>query len=344
IINNTQQKPEWHNSPNHTLGDPGGRMLVTNGGGLTFYQHIVAGNSTFAPGSYSASLYLMNVNQVGVCSPNPLLPKINFRVEFNTAATGTTGWVELQSVAATGVAQSANPTWVRLGGVFALPQTAARIRLTLVDNGGSGCGNDFAIDDIQFATCPSGGPLPVRFLGINAVQKGAGVNVSWSTGMELDNQQFEVQRSVDGNEPWTTVSSERGMGNSAVGRNYLKYDATPIIGYNFYRIKQTDFDGNARYSLVASVKVGNDKTTITVLNNPFNSNIKVDFISDKNATVFAKLVDATGRQVSTAKWILAKGRNQKSFDNVANLNTGMYIFTVTDETGNVLFNNKMIKQ
>src|SRR5882757_4457695 len=187
IINNTQQRPEWHNAPDHT-GNTNGRMLVVNGAAETFYQKTITNSpSNFIPGSYAASLFLMNINTPGTCSPNPLLPTITFIVEYNTAATGTTGWVQLQNVTATSVPQSATPTWVQLGGVFNLPVTAARIRLTLSDGVMSGCGNDFAIDDIKFATCPSGSPLPVQFLNLAAARHGSGVIINWSTATETNN-------------------------------------------------------------------------------------------------------------------------------------------------------------
>jgi hypothetical protein len=343
IADNTQQKPEWHASANHTTGDAGGKMLVTNGGGLTFYQHVISGPG-FLAGSYAASLFLMNINTPGTCSPNPLLPKMTFRVEYNVAASGNTGWNELQSVSAFGVPQSAAPTWVKLGGVFGLPETALRIRLTIVDNGGSGCGNDFAIDDIQFATCPSGGPLPVEFLGINAVQKGIGVNINWSTASELNNRTFEVERSADGNEPWVSITAVNAGGNSSVQRNYTRYDASPAPGYNYYRIKQTDLDGNFRYSLTAKVKFGSDKTGVSVLNNPFIDVLNVDLLGNKTEAVQARLLDMTGRQVAAARWVIAKGRNRKVFDNVSNLVRGIYVFTVTDNSGNVIFNGKLMKQ
>src|SRR5690606_25365860 len=140
--------------------------------------------------------------------------------------------------------------------------------ITLNNGTDPGCGNDFAIDDIQVATCPEGAPLPVQFLGINAVQKGSGVNVSWSTSFEQNNQYFNVERSVDGR-TWETINSVASKGNSSVVVNYTAYDAKPNAGNNLYRIKQFDLDGRVSTSSIAKIKVNIDKTTATVLANPF---------------------------------------------------------------------------
>ncbi|MEP6712858.1 MAG: T9SS type A sorting domain-containing protein [Ferruginibacter sp.] len=345
IINNTQQRSEWHNSPDHTPASVNGKMLVVNGTDQTFYQKEITNTpGNFIPGSYSASLFLMNVNTPGTCAPDALLPTITFIVEYNTAATGTTGWIQLETVTATSVPQSPNPTWIQLGGVFNLPAVAARIRLTLSDGIVSGCGNDFAIDDIKFATCPSGGPLPVQFLNVTASSKGSGVSVNWSTASEANNKYFDLEKSIDGGDNWKLVNTVYTTGNSNGQRNYNSYDAKPLGGYNYYRIKQVDTDGNFKYSITVRVKINIDRTAITVLANPFVSNIAVDFLTATNSTVYVRLVDITGKQVATQRWAVPKGSSRHSMDNVSNLSKGMYIISVTDENGTVLYNNKLMKQ
>ena len=344
IINNTQQRIEWHNAPDHTPASVNGKMLVANGAAETFYQKEITNlPGNFTPGSYSASLYLMNTNTPGTCAPDPLLPTITFIVEYNTAASGTTGWVQLQSVTAASVPQSPTPTWLQLGGVFVLPVNAARIRLTLSDGTVSGCGNDFAIDDIKFATCPSGGPLPVEFLNISATAKGSGVSVNWSTASETNNKYFIVEKSTDGSS-WSILNTVYTNGNSNTVKNYNSYDARPIGGYNYYRVKQVDTDGEFKYSVTVKVKINIDRTSVTVLANPFINNITVDFLSNSNSTVNVRLVDVTGRQVAAQKWTISRGSSRKRMENVASLSKGMYIITVTDENGNLVYNNKLIKQ
>lgn len=344
IINNTQQRGEWHNAPNHTASSVNGKMLVVNGSAETFYIRTITNGSTgFLPGSYAASLFLMNVNTPGTCAPAPLLPTITFQVEYNTSATGTTGWIQLQSVTANAVPQVATPTWNQLGGVFNLPVPAQRVRLTLTDGTASGCGNDFAIDDIKFATCPEGGPLPVNFLSLNAAVKGGGVAINWNTSFESNNRYFDVEKSLDGNN-WTTINSVNGSGNSSVVKTYSSYDAKPIAGNNYYRIRQVDTDGRFKFSDVAKVKVVIEKTGISVVANPFVNNIVVDFLSPINQNLSVRIMDISGKVLGAEKWKITKGSSRMNYSNVNNLQKGMYIFTVTDEDGNIIYNNKLVKQ
>jgi Secretion system C-terminal sorting domain len=344
ITYGTQQRPEWHDAPDHTPNDIYGDMLIVNGAPVSFYTHTITNGTTgFLPGSYAASLFLMNVNTPGTCAPAPLLPTLTFSVEYNTSATGNAGWIQLQNVTANSVPQSANPTWVQLGGVFNIPALAQRVRLSISAGISSGCGNDFAIDDIKFATCPDGGPLPVDFINITAAQKGGGVAVNWSTASEHNNKYFDVEKSIDGNN-WTTINSLGGAGNSSTLKNYSSYDSKPIAGYNYYRIKQVDIDGKFKYSNVAKAKIVVDRTGVTVLANPFVNNITVDFLSNTNQSVSVRLTDISGKVIASEKWKVAKGSSRLIYNNVNNIQRGMYIFTVTDDNGNVIYNNKLMKQ
>ena len=353
VTNNVHQKPEWHTSPDHT-GNLNGKMLVINGLAETFYQHTIdrANPSgqvppNFAAGHYSSSLYLMNIDPPGVCAPNPLLPTITFKVEYKAA---DNSWVQLggSPVTVASVPQSATPTWVKLGGVFTLPVTGTfivtKIRITLNDGTTGGCGNDFAIDDIKFASCPSGSPLPVSFLNFSAAQKGSGVRVDWATSTEVNNRYFNVERSIDGGASWTAFATVQGKGNGASVQNYTAYDPSPIPGYNYYRLQQVDRDNVYHYSSIAKVKINVDKIGISVIENPFVNKVTVDFLSPLSQSVTARLYDLSGRRIAQVKWDLSKGTTRKEMNTGNAISKGMYILSITDENGVSLFHDKLIKQ
>lgn len=345
VINYTDQNAGWHKSIDHTPGDVDGRSLVVNGKAENFYRRGVTKANGYPAGFYSVSFFIMNVDIPGTC-PNPLLPKIGIKAQYRDV---NNNWVNLQNspVTTAPVPETATPTWVQMGAVFTLPTTGTfqvtRIRFILSDETVGGCGNDFAIDDLKLASCPEGGPLPVQFLSINAQKKGSGVNITWATASETNNDHFEVERSNDGGNTWYKVGSMNSAGNSNVTRNYASYDAKPSAGANYYRIKQVDKDGNSKYSATVVYKLTIDQTDISVLANPFNTNITVDFLSNRSQVVNSRLFDNTGRQVNAQQITIAKGASRKSIE-TANLGRGMYILQVTDEDGQILFSEKLIKQ
>ena len=346
VINNTQQKPEWHASPDHT-GNTDGKMLVVNGQASTFYTHILTNASGFSLGAYSASLHLMNLNKLPTCGVHALLPTITFTIEYQEA---NNSWVSLggSPVTVASVPQTVVPTWVFLGGIFTLPATGnfvvQNIRLTLKDGIIGGCGNDYALDDIKFSSCPSGGTTPVQFLSIYARQKVNGITVSWSTASETNNKYFDVEKSIDGGLNWTLVSTTQTIGNSNVTRNYSAYDSRPFAGTNYYRIKQVDIDGRYKYSVTASVNLVIKETSASVLPNPVINEIAIDFLSKANQNVLVALFDMTGKQVAVERITIPKGSSRKPWAKTGNLQRGIYILNIKDESGELIYNGKLVKQ
>ncbi|MDQ6845401.1 MAG: T9SS type A sorting domain-containing protein [Bacteroidota bacterium] len=345
IINNSHQNTGWHTSTDHT-GNNYGKMFVANGYTETFYKHVITRSQGFPQGSYSASFYAMSLDPLGSCTA-PLLTSLSIRLEYLDASNN---WVPLAGspYTAPDLAQTANPTWIQISSLFMMPSTGnflvTSVRYFIRDATPGGCGNDFAIDDINLSLCSSGGPAPVEFLNINARQKGSGVSVDWSTSQEFNSNYFEIEKSADGNSTWSYVVTIKGAGTSSVLKAYNAYDPRPFSGVNFYRIKQVDKDGNFKYSKTVNVKINTARTGVSVLANPFHNSLQVDFLSSKDEVVNARLVDITGKQVANEKWSITAGNTRKEFSNISALQQGMYILSVYNGAGEVLYNNKVIKQ
>ncbi len=346
IINNTQQKPEWHFSADHT-GNVNGKMLVANGQAETFYQKVITNTSGFSEGSFNANLYVMNVDVLPTCSPNPLLPVITFKVEYMDAGGN---WTALSGspYSATSITQTATPTWVNVGGTFTLPSMGnfapTSLRITLSDGTVGGCGNDFAVDDIVFSQCPEGGPTPVTFLDVNAYSKNKGVAIEWSTSQEINSKSFTIEKSRNGSAGWSEAGVVNAAGNSQVEKKYSLFDASPYSGVNYYRIRQADRNGELRYSKVVMVKTDFVKTTISILSNPFISTLKLSVTSDEVQEVTAKIMDVTGREVAKEKWNITTGDSRKDLISTTRLQKGMYIISIQTSDGKNIFNGKVIKQ
>lgn len=346
VINNTQQKPEWHQSADHT-GNENGKMLVINGQAERFFQHTITNTRGFEAGNYNISLYVMNIDTLGICSPDPLVPVMTFTVEYLSEG-GT--WVGLSGspYSAPPVNQSANPVWVSIGSSFILPNLngyfPTQIRITIGDGTKGGCGNDFAMDDLVFSICEEGGVAPVTLTSFSAHAKGTEVSIDWVTSQELNNKYFQVERSADGNSKWSVIATVNGAGNSQVLRKYNAIDANPLAGVNYYRLKQVDNDGKSAYSNTVAVKIQIQKTAVSVLANPFYNKLTVNFISPTTEMVTARLIDITGKQIAVQSWSLNSGKSTQELNNLGSLQHGLYILSIVNHSGEVLFKGKVIKQ
>jgi hypothetical protein len=345
VADNTQQKPEWHASADHT-GNTNGKMLVVNGQAEKFYQHTITSRG-FVAGNYGVSIYVMNIDTSGICAPNPLLPIMTFTVEYLSE---NNTWVELSGSPFTAdpVTQTVTPTWVNLGSTFTLGDLngffPTQMRITIGDGTIGGCGNDFAMDDVAFSLCPEGGVAPVTLTSFSAHLKGNGVGIDWTTSQELNNKYFQVERSADGNSNWSVIATVNGSGNSQVAKKYDAFDASPLAGVNYYRLKQVDYDGKSGYSKTVAVKLQLQKPSISVIANPFYNTLSVNFVSSTSQMVTARLIDVTGKQIAVQNWSVNSGTSKKDFNNLGGLHHGLYILSIVNNSGEILFNGKVIKQ
>ena len=342
VTNSTLQNTNWHNSPDHT-GNANGKMLVLNGNGNVFYSHTITNPAGFQVGFYSIGFYFMNVNLPANC-PSGTSPTISFLLEYQAQ---DNSWVAIGG-SSSSIPLLSSPVWIQMGTVFALPSTSGftiqNLRFSINDGIISGCGNDFAIDDIKLSGCTGGGPLPVEFSNVSAKQKGTGVSVNWSTLTETNNKYFDVERSTDGGANWAVIATNKTSGSSSAVRTYNAFDSKPIAGKNFYRIKQVDIDGKFKYSIVVNVKFSIDQTVASVLTNPFVNNISIDFWAKNKQNVYVILLDATGKTIVNERWNIINGTSRKTLDKVSNIQKGIYILKIVDQDGGSIYNGKLVKQ
>jgi len=95
-------------------------------------------------------------------------------------------------------------------------------------------------------------PMPVMLTGFSGEAKDGTSLLTWATATELNNSGFVVERGTSGTQ-YDSIGFVNGHGNSNVRRTYSFTDETPQPRYNYYRLKQVDFDGKYEYSDIVSV-------------------------------------------------------------------------------------------
>jgi hypothetical protein len=136
--------------------------------------------------------------------------------------------------------------------------------------------------------------VPVEWLRFDAYTEGTRVRCDWQTATEQQNDYFTVERSADMN-AWTPIGIVDGAGNSEAAKSYSFLDPKPLSGNSYYRIRQTDFNGETSYSEIRSVTFG--KEQLVVYPNPTNGAFSVQGFGAGDAL---KAWDTTGREVRIA--------------------------------------------
>jgi Secretion system C-terminal sorting domain/Beta-propeller repeat len=112
--------------------------------------------------------------------------------------------------------------------------------------------------------------LPVELLSFTAMPVDNNkVKLNWITASEINNDYFTVERSTDAN-TWESVTLVDGNGNTSTTIQYEAWDYTPYIGISYYRLKQTDFDGQFSYSNTVAVNLTGNDNIIIVTNSVTN--------------------------------------------------------------------------
>ena len=101
-------------------------------------------------------------------------------------------------------------------------------------------------------------PLPIELLSFEAafIKETGFVELKWSTATEINNDFFTVESSQDGSS-WTEILRKEGAGTTHQLMNYMDYDKHPYDGINYYRLKQTDYNGDYTYSKTIAINILN---------------------------------------------------------------------------------------
>jgi hypothetical protein len=99
--------------------------------------------------------------------------------------------------------------------------------------------------------------LPITLLSFSAKAEKGKVRTEWITASETNNDYFTIERSKDGRD-WEKIGTVDGAGNSTSELTYRFADERPYSGISYYRLRQTDFDGESSLSEVRSVEIAPD--------------------------------------------------------------------------------------
>ncbi|MFM9948006.1 MAG: T9SS type A sorting domain-containing protein [Saprospiraceae bacterium] len=140
-------------------------------------------------------------------------------------------------------------------------------------SGGSNFGSATIVNNCTSCDAAVFVPLPIELLFFNGKQEKESIGISWATATELNNDYFSIEKSTDGIR-WIVLENIQGAGNSTMNLQYTFEDKAPQAGIQYYRLKQTDFDGTFTYSAAIAINFeGSAKgNSISIYPNPNSSN------------------------------------------------------------------------
>jgi hypothetical protein len=197
----------------------------------------------------------------------------------------------------------------------------------------------------QFAMKKSddGGALPVKIMYVNAAPAAQNIVVTWATALEINNNGFDVEKSVDGVN-FTKIGWVNGHDNSTTQQNYSFTDVNvqPNVVY-YYRLNQVNNNGDGTLSNLAWAEVTGTNADVTFsisepMPNPASVSSKFEITSSISQPLSVKLFNMMGQMVCEQPYNLNAGDNTVNL-NVQPLANGTYSAVI--EAGGKSF-SKMI--
>ena len=204
-----------------------------------------------------------------------------------------------------------------------------KTNLTLTNN----CPNNGAHYNASFTPstqtligCGGEAPLPVELLSFSGVMKNEDADLFWSTASEINNDYFTVERSRSGVD-FESIGKIKGGGNSSIVLNYSFIDKEPFTGINYYRLKQTDFDGKYEYSnIIALNSLDSNENNIVIFPNPTNGQVIIQSLKFNIQSWEA--MDVSGRIMISQ----TLNTEQETLNcNLSSLPNGIYLLKIITE-------------
>ncbi len=244
----------------------------------------------------------------------------------NVTLTGT------NSTAGSWTAQAGNPVGATVGSTISGVATAtfdgtASGVYYFIYRAPNGC------TDTMFVTVTCA--LPVNLTQFNAVSNNGSSLLTWQTAQESNNHHFDIERSINGSN-FVVIGETAGAGNSNTIKNYSYTDKSPVIGLNYYRLRQVDLDNSYSYSEIRLVKF--DATeAITLYPNPTTGKV---YITSTTSSVLSSVILYSSEGTQLKQYVNFRSGN--SIDLRA-YSQGVYMVRVLDAKGNSVV-QKLIKQ
>lgn len=162
--------------------------------------------------------------------------------------------------------------------------------------------------------------LPIELTYFTAHESENAVVFDWQTASEINNDFFTVEYSLDGIQ-FNECAFENGNGTTSETHNYsVSVSSDSFYGVTYFRLKQTDFNGEYLYSNVILLDIDSNPS-ITLYPNP-----AVDRITINGEFEQAFFSNVYGRTVAVQQG------SDKTF-NVSTLPSGLYYVTVVTKRG-----------
>jgi hypothetical protein len=175
----------------------------------------------------------------------------------------------------------------------------------------------------------NGVALPIELLYFKPYFDDGVVKLKWSTASEQNNDYFTIEKSKDGLD-YIIVTTLPGAGNSVYKIDYQAVDRDIEPGILYYRLKQTDINGEFKRTDWSSILIQLNIKNLAIYPNPATNEINVLLNSTLNKVEELLVYDLTGKLFYKKSLDLKVGDNYFNVE-LPQLSSGLYILKIGDK-------------
>ncbi len=174
--------------------------------------------------------------------------------------------------------------------------------------------------------------LPLKLISFESYCIDYGVEIQWETASQENIDYFTIEKSENGTN-WEKLTRVFPSGNNSQKQNYRFLDEKSIVSNLYYRLKQTDLNGEVSYSKIISTNCKNwYNNSLYVIPNPNSGKFQLtELIEGDVIKIFTSVGEKINETIATESIV--------SFD-MTGFPVGLYYITVTNE--NTVTKTKMI--
>ena len=170
-------------------------------------------------------------------------------------------------------------------------------------------------------------PLPIELVSYTGACNTGHVVLEWSTASETNNQYFTIHKSVDGIN-YYEIGQVNGAGNSNSLTHYQFADLEKMGGGNYYRLSQTDFNGQTTTFNPVHVSCDAIIETSSYIISSGREQVQLSFSSPADDQVNIHLLDNLGRSMGIWNKPVSVGTNVLTLS-PGITSSGIYILQVS---------------
>lgn len=170
-------------------------------------------------------------------------------------------------------------------------------------------------------------PLPIELIVFDGYKFEDKVKLIWSTSTEINNDYFIIERADDQLNFTLEIDRVEANGTSFNTLNYHTFDLSPLLGINYYRLKQYDLDGTYTLSNIISVYFESSGNYVHISPNPSSDQINITYNSNSKQTTNCEIYNNLGQLVRSSNFETTTGLNNQRLT-VSDLSEGVYFINL----------------